>query len=108
MTITNETVDRAAREPSDAELAAEFIMMAGSDPRNGPAYCDYERGLFRLAAQRLEARREISEAMVETVAFAFCDLPKRACGPCLEKARAALEAALSGEKDGNHGQVRQG
>lgn len=140
MTIPDE-VERAAREPDDAELAfglneitlhvqhwlewqakervaegletlPETQVMAlpvPSWPRRGQLEKWIET--FRLAARRLEARGEISEAMVERAARALQGrlsfvkpwdvVMETARQAYREDARAALEAALSGEKDGN-------
>ncbi len=106
MTITDEMVERAGG-PSDAELAEHLRGMAEWISERGGWQSDDIEWVY-LAAQRLEVRSEISEAEAAKVA----DAVLRAAGARLDMyvmhgsrekivgaARAALEAALSGEKD---------
>ena len=80
--------------PSNAEIAIELRTISEAlDQERRPTIA----GIVRLAAQRLEARSEISEAMVERAENEFWRLMKIKGVSGAEAMRAALAAALSGK-----------
>jgi hypothetical protein len=100
MTITDEMVERV--EPADTELADILRKFA---QHNFPQQYGYGHH-FRLAAQRLDVRSEITKAMVERAARALCKgeyikcrIENCDCAAGRNAARAALEAALSGKEE---------
>lgn len=90
-------------EPTDNELAARLRLMADGKSR----YTDFQCAeILREAASRLEARREISEAMVERGAIVLqaragilpWERETEEGREAYRKAfRAALEATLKGK-----------
>jgi hypothetical protein len=108
MTIPDDKAERAGG-PSDAELAAHLRDMAERISERGH-YEGWVIERFYIAAQRLEDRSEISEAMVEKAsesgfevyrhssALPWRDLPKKSKEWWRSIFRAALAAAIGGEE----------
>lgn len=99
-------------EPSDAELAASLLEAIAFERKEVTSPAHHLCDVAEKAAQRLEARGEITEGMVNIAVKSHCsgywgdigddcEFPNCKCVSKERRAmRAALEAALSGKEDG--------